>query len=236
MAVCASLALGAEEEGYGSQAEEPQYYINIIHTKRRIKCFPVRSESWEEMKSKLEDQGYTDLYDTDDEEGYLNILEYDDDEFNQRYGEYAEVNVYSKTTSEPTRAPKQDPRILEFKQFARGEIRYQNDGHFEQIDKETIRTLKASHHAVDRGYERAKGTLDLIKDLNNHESLKLGVKGQYMTKEGIIKNPYYMITKQAIYVLNEEKTTVITTWRTRMSFNQWLDVKKRRQKQASKRR
>ena len=203
----ASLALGAEEEGSGSQAEEPQYYINIINinTEKRIKYFPVCSESWEEMKSKLQRQDYTELYDFDDDkEGYLNILEYDDEGFNQKYGTYQEINVYSKTTPEP--------RILEFIQFVKDQLKYPNSGHFEEIDKETIRTLDASRHARDRGSERAKWTLDLIKDLNNHESLKLGVKGTYITKEGTEENRYYMITQQAIYVLNEEKTTVITTW------------------------
>ena len=117
----AGASLGAEE-GSGSQAEEPQYYINIINinTGRRIKYFPVRSESWEEIKNKLQRQGYTELYDFDDDkDGDVNILEYDEEGFNQKYGAYPEINAYSKTTPEPTRPPRQEPRKLEFIQFGR---------------------------------------------------------------------------------------------------------------------
>ena len=229
--ITAGASLAAEEGNSSYQPEEPLYYINIlnINTGKLINYFPVYRESWEDTKIDLQRQGYSELYDFDDDkDGDINIFEYDDEGFYQKYGSYGEINLYFKKTLEPTKTPKKEQRMLDFIQFAREQLSSNIDGQFEEIDEETIRTLKISHHAIDRGSERAKGTLDLIKDLNNLKSLKLGVKGKYMTKEGIEENRYYMITQQAVYVLNEEKTTVITTWGTSLSFNDWLNRKKLR--------
>lgn len=137
------------------------------------------------MVVKLNADGFTKLYQSKILNSFENVLEFDDSEFNETYGDSLIVNLFiqkNNQVKETQTSNSEYNKEIFFKKFARKQLdkkSINHDGNFEKIGQEIIKSLESSIHSTERSEERSQRVLSLIFDINNPQTLKLGVNGSY---------------------------------------------------------
>lgn len=187
------------------------------------------NKAWEEITIPLRQKGFTHLY-YNSNDSTDNILEYSTDDFNVYYGSSSVVILYSlpiKGLLAKSYSKKNKEKA--FKIFAKEQLTQRKKqktielkGNFEKINsKELIKNLEISKHAKERDEERSKRVTSAIGDLNNRDSIKLGILAIYTPIGESPVERYILITSQNVYVLSSNKNVIITLWPTEPSFNDW---------------